>query len=262
MRLSNEQIIRFHEEGYLIIPGAIPQVMIDEALRLINHSLGEEGMDKETLPALRAQTFCPECREHPAIMDLANRSQLPALIETLIGEDNLQPPTRGQIALRFPHPLGETAAPPSGHLDGIGSGINGSAVGSYRRIFTGLAVVLLSDLPRPFMGNFTVWPKSHRFFEEYFRNHGHDVLSEGQPKVDLPESPYQITGQPGDLVITHHQIFHTAAPNVSPHVRYAAIFRWCHKDVEKVGIDAFTDIWREWPGVRALTAPLEGPAQS
>ena len=87
--MSNEQIIHFHEEGYLIIPGAIPQAMIDEALRLINHSLGEEGMGKETLPTLRAQAYCPECREHAAIMDLANRSQLPALIETLIGEIGL-----------------------------------------------------------------------------------------------------------------------------------------------------------------------------
>jgi hypothetical protein len=252
MRLNDEQIAEFREEGYLVLPGAIPGTMIDEALRVINHSLGEEGMNKDDLPTLHAQTYCPECREHPAIVDLANCSPLPGLVESLIGEGNLQPQTRGQIALRFPRSPGETSSPPNGHLDGIGSGINGSAVGSYRRIFTGLAVILLHDVPRPFMENFTVWPKSHRFFEEYLRTHGHEVLADGQPQVDLPAGPHQITGKAGDLVITHHQIFHTAAPNVSPHIRYAAIFRWRHKDVEEVGKDALTDIWREWPGVRAV----------
>ena len=260
MRLTDEQIAEFRSEGYLVIPRAIPEIMIDEALRVINHSLGEEGMNKEDLPTLRAQTYCPECREHPAITDLANRSPLPALVESLIGEGNLQPQTRGQIALRFPRALGEVASPPSGHLDGIGSGTNGSAVGCYRRIFTGLAVILLHDLPRPFMGNFTVWPKSHQFFEAYFRDKGHEVLADGQPQVDLPEEAHQITGKAGDLVITHHQILHTAAPNVSPHIRYAAIFRWRHKDVEEVDKDALTDIWREWPGVRAVHSRVHSAA--
>ena len=52
MRLTDEQIAEFRSEGYLVIPRAIPEIMIDEALRVINHSLGEEGMNKEDLPTL------------------------------------------------------------------------------------------------------------------------------------------------------------------------------------------------------------------
>ena len=72
--------------------------------------------------------------------------------------------------------------------------------------------------------------------------------------MELPHAPVQITGQAGDIVITHHQIVHSAAPNCSPNIRYAAIFRGRHKDAEANGTEAMTDIWREWPGIREREA--------
>ena len=97
-----------------------------------------------------------------------------------------------------------------------------------------------------------MWPRSHAFFESYFKEHGHEVLEQGMPRVALPEGPVMLQGQPGDVVLTHHQLIHTAAPNASPHVRYAAIFRLRHRACTEIGRDAYTDIWREWPGIRAL----------
>jgi ectoine hydroxylase-related dioxygenase (phytanoyl-CoA dioxygenase family) len=79
-------------------------------------------------------------------------------------------------------------------------------------------------------------------------------LTEGMPQVEMPEGPVQITGQAGDVVLAHHQLVHTAAPNASPHIRYAAIFRMRHVECEQIGRDAYTDIWREWPGVREALA--------
>ena len=32
--------------------------------------------------------------------------------------------------------------------------------------------------------------------------------------------------------------------------RYAAIFRLRHRSCEAVGLDAYIDIWREWPGIK------------
>jgi hypothetical protein len=121
-----------------------------------------------------------------------------------------------------------------------------------------LAVVLLSDLPEPYSGNFTVWPGTHRLFETIFREKGPAALAEGIDTIDLSVDPVQITGQAGAAVITHHQIVHTAGPNCSPNIRYAAIFRGKHKDVEKNGTEAMVDIWREWPGVRAATEEASG----
>jgi len=252
MQLTRQQKRAFRELGYTVLRGAVPKVMIDDALRAINHSLGYEGMNKDDLPRLRAQSYCNEVQKTPAITDLMNRSPVFPLVESLLGEGNLQAISAGQIALRFPVEPTSDPSPPHGHLDGLGSGLNGSAKGTYNRGFTALAVFLLSELTSDYAGNFTVWPRSHTFFESHFRQHGHEVLEQGMPRVELPEGPVMLQGQPGDVVLTHHQLVHTAAPNASPHVRYAAIFRLRHQACSEIGRDAYTDIWREWPGIRAL----------
>jgi hypothetical protein len=256
--LSIAQKCRFRDEGYLVLPGAVSRAQVTAARHAINHSLGEEGMNKDELPRMRSQTYCREIREDAAISDLANRSSVIPAVESLVGAGNVQTPGGGQIALRFPRAPGEDPGAPRGHLDGLGSGANGIDRGVYNRGFTSLAVVYLCDVPEPNMGNFTVWPGSHLFFAEHLRQNGHEILAEGMPQVELPQGPLQITGQRGDLVIAHHLLVHTAAPNTSSETRYAAIFRLRHKEVESVGLEAFTDLWREWPGV----AELDGaPAQ-
>ena len=45
MQLTRQQKLQFHRDGYLIIPGAVRLSMVDRALRAINHSLGEQGMN-------------------------------------------------------------------------------------------------------------------------------------------------------------------------------------------------------------------------
>jgi hypothetical protein len=251
--LSAAQKRRFRDEGYLVLPGAVSAAQIAAARHAINHSLGEEGMNKDDLPTLRAQSYCREIRDAAVITQLATHSSVLPAVESLVGQGNLQSPGGGQIALRFPLPPGTDPGPPRGHLDGLGSGANGMDKGVYRRGFTGLAVIYLCDVPEAFMGNFTVWPGSHVAFQQHFVEHGHVVLADGMPRIDLPHEPVQITGRKGDLVITHHQLVHTAAPNASSEIRYAAIFRLRHKEVESIGYDAYTDIWREWPEVAELS---------
>ena len=254
MQLTRQHKLQFHRDGYLKIPGAVSLIMIDRALRAINHSLGEQGMSKDDLPTLRAQSYCSEVQQDPALTDLFNRSPVFPLAESLLGAGKVQSTGSGQIALRFPSALDAEPPAPRGHLDGLGSGLNGQAKGQYRRSFTGLAVVLLSPLTGDYGGNFTVWPGSHAFFEEYFKENGHEILAQGMPQVDLPHGPVQVTGEPGDAILAHHLLVHTAAPNASSHIRYAAIFRLRHKDCEDIGPAAYTDMWREWPGIREALA--------
>ncbi|MDA0709622.1 MAG: phytanoyl-CoA dioxygenase family protein [bacterium] len=254
MELTKKQKLHFHDEGYVVVKGVVPKVMIDRALHAINHSLGEEGMNRDDLPTLRAQSYCKELRPAPVLTDLFNRTPIMPLAESMMGKGAVLPVGNVQIALRFPRPLGEDAPEPRGHLDGLGSGLNGSAKGTYKRGFSALAVILLCDLPHVNSGNFTVFPKSHRIFAEYFKTHGHQVLENGMPRIDLPDPPVMITGMAGDVVLTHHQIVHGAGPHTSPHIRYAAITRLRHKDCEVNGQDAYTDIWREWPGVTEALA--------
>ena len=166
-----------------------------------------------------------------------------------MGEGNIQPITGAKPYPRFPLAPGQEPNPPVGHMDGTGNGLNGTAKGDYNRGFTAFAVVYLMDLLKPWSGNFTVWPGSHRVCEAHFKEVGHEVLSNGNPKIEFPEPPVQVTGNAGDLIIGHHAMIHTGGPNASPDVRLAVIARPRHVDVDKLGNDAYLDIWAEWPGV-------------
>ncbi len=256
MHLTAIQRRAMVEDGYLVVRGAVAPALIDAARRAINHSLGSAGLPPDDLPTMRAQSYCPELREAPLITDLFNRSPLLAMCESMLGSGNVLAATRGQIALRFPTMDGEPA-PPRGHIDGTGTGTNGIPAGQFVRSFTALVTILLADVPEPYSGNFTVWPGTHRFFERVFRERGAATLAEGIDGVELPSDPVQVTGRAGDAVISHHQLVHTAAPNVSPNIRYAVIFRVRHKDAERHGVEAMTDIWREWPGVSEFLPQTE-----
>ena len=124
--------------------------------------------------------------------------------------------------------------------------------GVYRRGFTCFAVIYLADVPEPYSGNYTVWPGSHRVYEDYLKSEGLELLANGTPRIDLPEGPDMTTGNAGDLILAHHQIIHGGGPNTSSNIRYATIARLRHIDCEENGNDCFTDIWREFPGVREI----------
>jgi len=243
----------FYEDGYLVLRGAVARLQVEAARKAVNHSLGYEGLPPDDLPRMRAQSYCASIQKQPVITGLFNDSPLFGLVESMLGEGNLLPVTRGQVALRFPGHGAQTTRRVGGHLDGVGAGINGIPKGEFTRGFCALVTVLLADVREPFCGNFTVYPGSHRTVEDFFKQAGPEVLREGGivGKLDLPREPVQITGQAGDAVISHHQIIHNAAPNHGPDIRYAAIFRPRHRLTEQIGTAAMTDIWREWDGVRA-----------
>ena len=255
MKLTPEQIREFYDRGYVKIPGAISKAMVDTARQAVNHSIGTLGPNGENMSKHRAAQFCRDLNGAPVIMDLFNASPVISLAESLMGEGNLQKPIRGaQVAPRFPTIIGDVPPEPRGHLDGMGTGTNGMPKGVYRRGFTAFAVIYLADVPEPYSGNFTVWPGSHRFFENYLKREGLEILSNGTPRVDLPEGPDMVTGNAGDLIIAHHQMIHTGGPNASPNIRYAAIARLRHIDCDKNGNEGFQDIWREFPCVREAVA--------
>ena len=255
MRLTDQQKRRFIEDGYIVIPNAVPRVMVDAARQSINHYIGQHGMPPDELDIYRAQTYCRHLTQTHEITTLFNDTPVFSLTESLVGEGRLSKAASGQIGLRFPAPPFADAGPPRGHLDGIGSGKNGSNVGEYHRGFTGFAVVYLSDVPTEYSGNFTVWPGSHLTVEQHLEQQGVDVLTRGCPQCDWPRPPVQVTGQAGDAVIAHHQLIHTAAPNTSPNIRYGIIFRLRHVDCGEFANKAYTDIWHEWEGLHHLLPP-------
>jgi len=244
--LDAEQQRALIDDGYLILPGAIPRARVDRALKAINQSLGEQGIDKGQIWTLRAQTFCPELVAHDAILDLYRDTPLEALAQAAIGPGKVARPPTGQIALRFPQEIADPR-PPHAHIDGMPGPLNGVTAGTVYH-FTALGGVFLSDVGGPFQGNFTVWPGTHRALAARFASHGIDELLRGFPPIAMP-APRQLTARAGDAILAHYQLAHGAAPNVGPHVRYAAFFRLAHQDHDPASPETMVDIWREWSGV-------------
>ncbi|MEM9417790.1 MAG: phytanoyl-CoA dioxygenase family protein [Planctomycetota bacterium] len=251
MPLSRQQKQDFHRDGFLVLRGAIAPRMIERTRAAINHDIGSNGLPPDELRKFAATSSCPTIRDQPIITDLFNHSPIHELCESLMGQGNVLPAKIAQIALRYPRINEDQPREFRGHLDGVGSDTNGVPKGTYIRNFTALAVVLLNDLPEPFRGNFTVWPGSHQTCADYFSSADRaEAIKAGRLEYDLPHPPIQITGKAGDVCLTHHNLWHGAAPNYSPDIRYAAIFRAMHKDVKTNDTQAMTDLWREWDGVR------------
>jgi hypothetical protein len=258
MTLTHVQRRHLFEHGYVRIPGAIPGVMVNAALRAINHSVGN-GMNVEDMTRFRAQSYCPEIKGTPVIADLFNATPARALAESAIGAGKLKPVRGGQVALRFPT-MDDPPRPARPHIDGMYSPTNGVPEGTIAN-FTALCGILLSDLPEGNAGNFTVWPGSHRAHERYFRDRGPQSLLEGMPKLDYGDA-VPVTGQAGDVVIAHYLLAHGIAPNVSPHVRYACFFRLTHVDHEQQKWESMTDAWLQWPGIREAVPEAQREPES
>lgn len=248
MELTHAQRQHMIEHGYVHVPGVVPRLMVDAALRAINHSVGE-GMNVADMPRLRAQSYCPELQRSPVITDLLNGTPAWQLAESLIGPGQIAPVGAGQIALRFPT-LQDPPSAPRPHLDGMHTPTNGVPAGEIYS-FTMLLGVMLSDLEGPYAGNLAVWPGTHQIYERYFQEHGPQALLDGMPTVSIPE-PVQLTGKAGDIVLCHYELAHGVAPNVSPHPRYAIYFRLHHIDHAGQKWESMTNIWLEWDGLRTL----------
>lgn len=249
--LNDEQRQQIFDDGYTLIPGAVPPAKVATALRAINSSLGERGIDPEQLITFRAQSYCPEITGSAAILDLLVDTPLWAMAESVIGEGTLKPVNHGQIALRFP--ISGPAGDIHPHIDGMYTPHNGVEKGKIAN-FTALVGVYLSDTPTDDAGNFTVWPGTHRLYADYFGQAGPTALLDGMPPISVPE-PRQIRPHAGDAVISHYQIGHGIAPNVSGNIRYAVYFRLAREGHDAISLDVMTDLWREWDGMRALAQP-------
>ena len=139
MQMTKAQKQQFFEEGYVLVRGAVPKLMADQARRAINYHMRYRVMQQGRNPGLSNE---------PVIADLFNKSPLWGLCESVVGEGKLIPPQGGNVKLNFPD--AEERPLTRGHLD-LGGKLKD---GLLSRGMTLLVVVLVHDVPRPYMGNF------------------------------------------------------------------------------------------------------------
>ena len=110
----------------------------------------------------------------------------------------------------------------------------------------------IDDVP-PKGGGFTVWPKSHStLYHDYNSQYRHEPTAQHAGHIAYFNSqPYvDCHGEAGDIVFWHHRLAHSAGHNRSPQIRKAVLYDFRRKDMEQTMEEPpCEDMWRDWPGV-------------
>jgi hypothetical protein len=197
-------------DGFAIFPQLIAPLLVERARDAIDEDL-RARFDPARQSEYDHQSYCPDLRGAPPIRDLLAKSEMARVLDEALGLSAIDW-DGGQIAIRRAHNV-DAPEPPRAHIDGFASGKNGLEAGKVYS-FTCLAGIFLTETACDFAGNFTVWPGSHRAYEDYFRARGDRALREPMPALELG-AHLQIHAKPGDAVLCHYQLAHAAAVNTS-----------------------------------------------
>lgn len=228
-------------QGYVHFAGITPEHLLTSARKAIDLDLSS-NYDPQRQLEYDNQSFCPDLRGSPPIINLLIESPILKVLDEAFGLEKIAW-DKGQIAIRRAHNTPKPS-PPVAHIDGFSSGLNGLDEGKiYNHTVT--VGVFLTPTTTVFAGNFTVWPGSHYIYERYFRERGPRAMKEPMPTLDIGQ-PVQLMCGVGDVVLAHYQLGHNAAVNTSDFDRIAVFFRiWLH-GVELDRWHYLTNIWEGW----------------
>jgi hypothetical protein len=228
-------------DGYAHFPWLVPRPLVDAALEAVGRDmLG--NYDPRRQLEYDHRSYCPDLLGTPPVMNLLEASPARDVLEEVFGPGGVEW-DRGQIAIRRAHNHPEPAAPEP-HIDGFAGGLNGLEAGRIYSL-TALVGVFLTPVRRPFAGNYTVWPGSQHVYERYFRERGERAMREPMPTPEIGR-PVQLMCEPGDAVLVHYQLGHTAAVNNSERDRIAVYFRLWLRGLEGRRWHHLTNIWDGW----------------
>jgi len=246
--LSPADLARFREDGFVILRNAVEPELIRDALRAINHQMGQPDSwqtDENGQGQLKLKTStCGEA----GVNILNQSSKFWSALNILLGEGNVSCWERGQqVALRFPqdpskgHLVTDVLPGTRYHIDGMGE--------NKLCPFSLLCGVALSDQSRPNCGNLHVFPGAHLNPEvmAYYRDRIQDKeQSEGDPNKPNLGKSVQVLLEPGDVVIAHQLLAHRAGINTSEHIRYQLFYRVSHKDHQQLKESVVENPWVEF----------------
>jgi hypothetical protein len=253
MLFGNGWTDSFVSDGYAVFPGLVEAETVARARERIDEDLAAH-YDPRRKAEYDSRSFCPDLLGTPEILALLENRGVRDKVGALVSRRKLAFDTRGQVAIRRAHNV-ERALPPVAHVDGFPAPHNGVEEGTVLP-FTMLVGVFLSEVKTEFAGNFTVWPGSHLLVEKYFNERGPRAMRESMP--DLPGlgigEPRQLMGSPGDVVLCHYALAHSAAVNTSDNDRIACFFRLAHYELQERSDPRYpehawkhlTKIWTGW----------------
>lgn len=238
--LSVKQVKTFKRDGVLILPGFFSQeeiaCVVDKIHRYFKTPIGAEGWR-----AAICRTPASNFGSHHLLSPLTSK-RMSALYRSLhqeitwVGMDDLVIRPGGQSAggVRGPAHLDFPVAHPIRTLANN--------------------VVYYTDVSRG-GGEFIYWPGSHYLAWDYFSEHPHDYLAQGELSQDqifekiyrrLPMSPAHFVGKRGDLLIWHSLLMHAGSYSALPQTRIATIGRWGIQVQGKNLYNFAMDMWKYW----------------
>lgn len=254
MTLTAGQLRTFGRDGYLVVPGFVPEPLLAELTAEADALVARQ-------PAPDGKVGFHHYFEHPSALPVAHRVLTESGVLALAGE--LVAPLA--VDLAFDHIQVATSihgwdhSPGGGHIDGYG--IEGQAE---PHSFTLLAGIYLGDETEPGRGNIWVWPGSHLGHERLFRERGVDVLmasGNGGHACMLPYPPDLGRGEPvlarrGDVLLAHYLLAHNQSGNMGGLLRRIVYYRLAAAGHPERRAATQTDALLEFAPVRdALTSP-------
>ena len=249
LMLSGEQLRRFGEDGYLVVPRVVPESLlaaiddeVDALLAADPPPIGTVGKHFWFLPPARLPAADAALRRSAAL-DLAGELVAPHTLDHAL--DHIQ------IALNYPHQAHRPGGP---HLDGH------RPQQQRPDSFTMLAGIYLVDEQEHQAGNLWVWPGSHLDHQHLFQERGTRALlavSGHSTMLDPPpllREQVPVLARRGDLLLAHFLLGHNSGGNTSDHVRRIAYYRLSCDGHEARWENTFLDAFTEYaPVKRQLT---------
>jgi hypothetical protein len=251
LKFTKKQKQTMRHAGIVHLRRLVSTKLVEAARRDVNRAIGRSSSygkeDASSDPQLR--TLWPSLAAGPSVSALFYETPVKSIVEDLLGEGSLNEDLPRTVLLRFPQ---EPSARESTayHVDGFEYQGGRDARQAPADSHTVAVAVLLTDVPRPMMGNLGLIPKSHHALARYIRARPEAADDRRMPPLALG-TPVPVTGRAGDVVIYHHAIAHSAFAfrNLTADIHCAAIFWASRKSHDRLWREALADPWLEWPGM-------------
>jgi len=219
--LSNEQIGRFHRDGYLLVSGLIPSPVASEAASALWRFLDVSPHAPETWTVLGSHPYPLRDERVSAVYT----DEMLAAAAQLAGDDvaTFRRPRATCAFIRPVVPVWRSHPP---HIDRT---IAGLRYRTFPRSYRIGALTYLTDV-RPHGGGTIVFPGSHLKLEaiaksDPIRYRYLWALSIQLSRIDLG-APIELTPSCGDVLFHHHLCVHAATDNVGEVPRLALNQKW------------------------------------
>lgn len=265
--LTIEQKSFFARNGFVRIPGALPADACDALIKVTHGRLpsswnpaaprtwvgevtdschtGELAWFKGLLKYQRGDLLSDETIR----ANFEPGSPMARFAQALLGEPLAPLTIRGLYPI-LPVADADVEKPRQPHIEGHAAQI--------------VAVTYLADV-KPGGAGLLVWPGSHRDIYPAMKSKLDYDATDAYPDIYsawTAKKPLELTGERGDMFLTHHRLLHAPNVNRSEHIRYAFLCDYKREDFATLcGQPPGPDLWEDWPGLADLSpAERDAPA--